>query len=87
MYDDIAPIPHQSLQRPISPALDVRRGDDRRGTHRPAHLGGAPFIAPLLAVAAVMFSVNTCLNLALLLDPKGWSGTRSRESRWVQLGF
>lgn len=47
---------------------------------------GTLFIAPLLAVAAVMLSVNTCLNLALLLDPKGLVRT-SLFAPLVQLGF
>lgn len=86
MYDDIVPIPTLSLQRLISlrwmsvVAMIVAA---LIGQHIS---GGALFIAPLLAVAAVMFSVNTCLNLALLLDPKGLVRT-SLFAPLVQLGF
>lgn len=48
--------------------------------------GEALFIAPLLAVAAVMASVNVCLHLALLLDPKGLVRL-SLFAPLVQLGF
>jgi two-component system sensor histidine kinase RegB len=48
--------------------------------------GSALFVAPLLAVAAVMASVNVCLQLALLFDPKGFVRI-SLFSPLVQLGF
>lgn len=49
-------------------------------------VGDALFVAPLLAVAAVMASVNGCLHLALLLDPKGLVRL-SLFAPLVQLGF
>lgn len=48
--------------------------------------GDALFVAPLLAVAAVMASVNVCLHLALLLDPRGLVRL-SLFAPLVQLGF
>lgn len=48
--------------------------------------GNTLFVAPLLAVAAVMASVNVCLHLALLLDPRGLVRL-SLFAPLVQLGF